>query len=117
MSEVRLIDANAYAAEMKERQDALKEMIDAAVKDDNWELYDKLSRSFGVFVEAKLTLDNMPTVDAVPVEWIQGFMNRLRNKGQTVCVAAIQGMLEAYGANGEREPANGYGVMAARMLE
>lgn len=25
MSEVRLIDANAYAAEMKERQDALKE--------------------------------------------------------------------------------------------
>lgn len=58
-----------------------------------------------------------PTVDAVPVEWIQGFMNRLRNKGQTVCVAAIQGMLEAYGANGEREPANGYGVMAARMLE
>ena len=69
MSEVRLIDANAYAAEMKERQDALKEMIDAAVKDDNWELYDKLSRSFGVFVEAKLTLDNMPTVDAVPREW------------------------------------------------
>lgn len=67
MSEVRLIDANAYAAEMKERQDALKEMIDAAVKDDNWELYDKLSRSFGVFVEAKLTLDKMPTVDAVPV--------------------------------------------------
>ena len=67
MSEVRMIDANAYAAEMKERQDTLKEMIDAAVKDDNWELYDKLSRSFGVFVEAKLTLDNMPTVDAVPV--------------------------------------------------
>lgn len=67
MNEVRLIDANAYAAEMKVRQDACKEMIDAAVKNDNWELYDKLSRSFGVFVEAKLTLDNMPTVDAVPV--------------------------------------------------
>lgn len=73
------------------------------------DLYDALT----VAIEAL----EQPTVDAVPVEWIQGFMNRLRNNGQTVCVAAIQGMLEAYGANGEREPANGYGVMAARMLE
>ena len=65
--EQRLIDANAYAAEMKTRQDALKEMMDAARNEENWELYDKLSRPFGVFVEAKLTLDAIPTVDAVQV--------------------------------------------------
>ena len=65
--EQRLIDANAYAAEMKVRQDALKELIDDAVAMDNWEMYDGLSREFSVFVEAKLTLDAMPTVDAVPV--------------------------------------------------
>lgn len=65
--EQRLIDANAYATEMKSRQDALKELIDDAVAMDNWEMYDGLSRAFSVFVEAKLTLDAMPTVDAVPV--------------------------------------------------
>ena len=106
MSEVRLIDANAYAAEMKERQDALKEMIDAAVKDDNWELYDKLSRSFGVFVEAKLTLDNMPTVDAVPVEWIKAKIESLRSiddEFASLAARTIQAMLNDYGADGERK--------------
>ena len=105
MSEVRLIDANAYAAEMKERQDALKEMIDAAVKDDNWELYDKLSRSFGVFVEAKLTLDNMPTVDAVPVEWIKEKIESLKSQGNefaSLSARIIQAMLNDYVADGER---------------
>ena len=63
----RYIDADAYAAEMKQRQDALKELMDDAVAMDNWEMYDGLSREFSVFVEAKLTLDAMPTVDAVPV--------------------------------------------------
>ena len=63
----RFIDADAFAAEMKVRQDALKELIDDAVAMDNWEMYDGLSREFSVFVEAKLTLDAMPTVDAVPV--------------------------------------------------
>ena len=69
----RYIDANAYAAEMKTRQDALKELIDDAVALDNWEMYDGLSREFSVFIEAKMTLGAMPTVDAVPVvhgEWI-----------------------------------------------
>lgn len=64
---MRPIDADAYAAEMKARQDALKELMDDAVALDNWEMYDGLSRAFSVFVEAKLTLDAMPTVDAVPV--------------------------------------------------
>ena len=105
MSEVRLIDANAYAAEMKERQDALKEMIDAAVKDDNWELYDKLSRSFGVFVEAKLTLDNMPTVDAVPVEWIKAKIESLKSQGNeflSFTAITMQVMLNCYRVEGER---------------
>ena len=65
--EQRLIDANAYAAEMKTRQDACKEIMDAAKEDDNWELYDRMGAEFSIFIEAKLTLDAMPTVDAVPV--------------------------------------------------
>lgn len=70
---MRLIDADAYAAEMKTRQDACKEILYAAEKDGNDEVYDRMNCAFGVFVEAKLTLDAMPTIDAVPVvhgEWI-----------------------------------------------
>ena len=63
----RYIDADAYAAEMKTRQDACKEMLDAAEEDGNDEVYDRMNCAFGIFVEAKLTLDAMPTIDAVPV--------------------------------------------------
>lgn len=63
----RYIDADAYAAEMKTRQDACKEILDAAEEDGNDKVYDRMNCAFGIFVEAKLTLDSMPTVDAVPV--------------------------------------------------
>ena len=63
----RLIDADAYAAEMKTRQDACLELMNAAREMDNEEMYGQKSAAFSVFVEAKLTLDAMPTVDAVPV--------------------------------------------------
>ena len=64
---MRLIDADAYAAEMKTRQDACKEIYEAAREDGNEEVYDRMNCAYGVFVEAKLTLDAMPTIDAVPV--------------------------------------------------
>ena len=70
---MRYIDADAYAAEMKTRQDACLELMNAAREMDNEEMYGQKSAAFSVFVEAKLTLDAMPTVDAVPVvhgEWI-----------------------------------------------
>lgn len=66
----RYIDADLYAAEMKTRQDACKEIMDSAKEDEKWELYGNMSAKFDIFIEAKLTLDNMPTVDAVPVKWI-----------------------------------------------
>ena len=64
---MRLIDADAYAAEMKTRQDACLELMNAAREMDNEKMYGQKSAAFSVFVEAKLTLDAMPTVDAVPV--------------------------------------------------
>lgn len=63
----RYIDADAYAAEMKTRQDACLELMNAAREMDNEEMYGQKCAAFSVFVEAKLTLDAMPTVDAVPV--------------------------------------------------
>lgn len=61
---MRLIDADAYCAEMKTRQDACKDEIDKAIAREDWELYDKISRAYAVFTEAKLTLDKMPTIAA-----------------------------------------------------
>ena len=43
-----------------------------------------------------------PTVDAVPVEWIEGFMDWLDSKGYTISSAIIQKMLNDYCADGER---------------
>lgn len=58
---MRLIDADAYAAEMKKRQDACKERIDNPTGDvytdgEHW------GGVFAAFVEAKLILDAAPTI-------------------------------------------------------
>ena len=89
----RYIDADAYAAEMKQRQDALKEEMDHAEAMENWEMYYGMSRAFSVFVEAKLTLDAMPTVDAVPVvrcreckNWDTEYSSGRKSLGNYRCV-------------------------------
>ena len=58
---MRLIDADAYAAEMKKRQDACKERIDNPTGNvftdrEHWE------GVFMAYVEAKLVMDEMPTI-------------------------------------------------------
>lgn len=64
----RLIDADAFAAEMKKRQDAC-----AAWRDDikngggyGTELYYRADSFLGAMCETKLTLDKMPTI--IPAE-------------------------------------------------
>ena len=81
MSEQRLIDANA-----------LKRYIPTRM--DMQDLY--LPMHF------KTLIDEQPTVDAVPVEWIQGFMDWLDSKGYTIASAVIQKMLNDFCADGER---------------
>ena len=60
----RLIDADAYRAEMKKRQDACAEWRDD-IKDGGGygtELYYRADSFLGAMCEAKLTLDKMPTI-------------------------------------------------------
>ena len=61
---MRLIDADAYSAEMKQRQEACKEWLSGLADS---ELQNQAIGTLNAFVEAKLTIDSMPTVDAVPV--------------------------------------------------
>lgn len=63
----RLIDAVAYSAKMKERQDETFKWKEIVKQNGDMERYHRALGSIATFVEAKLTLDNMPTVDAVEV--------------------------------------------------
>ena len=63
---MRLIDADALAVEMKARQEAAKKWV-GETKDEDDSTYARACGAYSVFSEVKLTLDKMPTVDAVQV--------------------------------------------------
>lgn len=65
---MRLIDANAYAAEMQKRQDACNKWKSEQNKGS--EMYARAEQAFVTFVEAWVILENQPTIDAIPVEWM-----------------------------------------------
>ena len=114
----RYIDADAYAAEMKTRQDACLELMNAAREMDNEEMYGQKSAAFSVFVEAKLTLDAMPTVDAVPVVLCEKCRHGIKNHGisdgwvlctkpyVTDTVGAMMHRDDWFCADGERKESN-----------
>lgn len=61
---MRLIDADAYAAEMKERQDACMAAMEAETYEgEQFSVRQHWEGVFAAFVEAKLALDDMPTVE------------------------------------------------------
>lgn len=104
---MRLIDADAYAAEMKTRQDACRELIYAAEAECNEEMYDRNSAKFGIFVEAKLTLDAMPTIDAIPLYFIKDRIEVFKAVPLPACVDTLELLISQWnvvnGANTDRK--------------
>ena len=88
----RLIDANAYAAEMRVKQDACRAWKDSL--DEGTELYARAEQSLVTFVEAALTLKNQPTIDAIPVTWLRekmdGYAAKLRSTELAVLGKVMQ---------------------------
>ena len=66
---MRLIDADAYAAEMRRKQDDCRAWEDSL--DEGTELYARAEQSLVTFVEAWLTLKSQPTIDAIPLDWLR----------------------------------------------
>lgn len=66
---MRLIDADAYAAEMRKKQDECKAWKDGLA--EGTEIYARAEQSLVTFVEAALTLKSQPTIDAIPVKWLK----------------------------------------------
>ena len=67
---MRLIDADAYNAEMRKRQDACREWKDSL--NEGTETYARAEQSYVTFIEAKLTMDSTPTIPAIPLDWLRG---------------------------------------------
>lgn len=64
---MRIIDADQYAVEMKMRQDAVQASIEHPRAGRYYTDMEHWQGVMLAFVEAKLTMDNMPTIDAAPV--------------------------------------------------
>ena len=81
MSKQRLIDANAYCAEMREKQAAAKNWLHTTIDGD--EIHVRAEQTMISFIEAKLTMDKQPTIDAIPMDWldeqIHGYASRLQS--------------------------------------
>lgn len=58
----RLVDADAYSAEMKKRQDEAISWKDSSEKAGYFELFARADQAINTFAEAKLTLDKMETI-------------------------------------------------------
>lgn len=75
----RLIDADAYADEMRKKQNACRAWKDSL--DEGTELHARAEQAFVTFVEAALTLKSQPTIDAIPVEWLDWRIEHARKEG------------------------------------
>lgn len=84
---MRLIDADAYAAEMRKRQEYCRAWKDSL--DRGSETYARAEQSFITFVEAALTLKNQPTIDAIPVEWLRQYQSRMPNTAAVMGVDVV----------------------------
>lgn len=58
----RLIDAEAYATEMKKRQDNAMLWKEKAERNNDMTIFSRGDQAMRTFSEAKLTLDNMETI-------------------------------------------------------
>ena len=89
---MRLIDADDYAAEMRKRQDACRKWKSEQNKGS--EMYARAEQALVTFVEAWLTLEKQPTIDAIPVEWLRdkmrGYASALKSTELKALVTVMQ---------------------------
>ena len=62
---MRLIDADTFSDEMRNRQNAAYELMQHSEKGSETNI--RMDSAYAAFIECALTLDKMPTIDAVQV--------------------------------------------------
>lgn len=91
---MRLIDADAYAAEMRKRQNACCKWH--SEQNPGSEMYARAEQALVTFVEAWATLENQPTIDAIPVEWLREKMNIADDAGDLDSVDLFSWILQTW---------------------
>lgn len=102
MSEVRLIDANALMERFAEMQ---KVKPDKDGREYACNFLNMGGEPSAEWFAVEDAVENAPTVDAVPVEWIKAKIESLKsqdNEFASLAARTIQAMLNDYGAEGER---------------
>lgn len=66
---MRLIDADAYAAEMRIKREECRAWKDSL--QEGTELHARAEQSLVTFIEAALTLKSQPTINAIPIGWLK----------------------------------------------
>ena len=100
---MKLIDADAYAEEMKKRQDACKEWTQRTIDTVDEENYLRSCGAYVVFVEAKLLLEKQPTIDAVEVVHCRDCKWFVSYATYKMCRKAHLGSDDFFCADGERK--------------
>ena len=85
---MRLIDADAYAIEMRKRQDACRKW--KSEQNPGSEMYARAEQALVTFIEASLTLENQPTIDAIPVEWLEDMQRESLSENDRTMFGAIE---------------------------
>lgn len=67
---MRLIDADTFSDEMRNRQNAAYELMQHSEKGSETNI--RMDSAYAAFIECALTLDKMPAIDAVPGRAVQG---------------------------------------------
>ena len=90
----RYIDADALKSTMLNTP---VKAVDGVDFDAEW-----FTRIANTAVQFADMVENAPTVDAVPVEWIKNYIKRTEDNGNTFAAVQYEMMLWDYLADGER---------------
>ena len=83
---MRLIDADTFSDEMRNRQNAAYELMQHSEKGSETNI--RMDSAYAAFIECALTLDKMQTIDAVPVVRCKDCKNRWPDldEGKMICL-------------------------------
>ncbi len=91
---MRLIDADAYAAEMRKRQNACMDWLTAT--EDGSEMNIRAEQAMVTFIEASLTLENQPTIPAITPDWLREKMDGYAAKLKSTELAALVTVMQMW---------------------
>lgn len=98
----RYIDADALLEKAEQEQRFYGEEYDAMESGYLDEERALVEEAYRTMTDCVALINNAPTVDAVPIEWIKNYVKRTENNGNTFAAVQYEMMLWDYLADGER---------------